>query len=74
MTNRIDLLKLELVKNDSDNTEFLDFFVCSGLTEYLKKNGYEGKKEILAQLGLLAYLVQTEYNHLVESKKVIKEK
>lgn len=42
----------------------IDFGIHGTLSSYLKTYGYEGKKEILHILGVLAAQVQIEFNNL----------
>lgn len=59
----------EVLDHDCGNYKIgeIDFGIRIGpLTEYLEKYGYEGKKEILHMLGVLATQVSNEHMRIVE--------
>jgi hypothetical protein len=61
MAQRKTLITLEVV-TDCDTGTYrvgeLDFGLHGELIEYIKRYGYEGKREVLATLGHLAYHVE----------------
>lgn len=46
----------------------IDFGIRGTLRDYLEKYGYEGKKDILHMLGVVASLVQQEFNTIQEKQ------